>query len=86
MDDLMKCLYDFTLERRMGTMYQDPEYEEVSRGLESQLETVQKDMTEQQEKEFSLLLINISAQTSIEKEHLFRASLGLTRELRALII
>ena len=86
MDDLMKCLFDFTLERRMGSVCQDPEYAEAVRGVEFQLERVQRDMAEGQKKELCELLEGISAQTAIENEHLFQASLGLARELRALLM
>ena len=86
MDDLMKCLFDFTLERRMGSVCQDPEYAEAVRGVEFQLERVQRDMAEEQKKELCELLEEISAQTAIENEHLFQASLGLARELHALLM
>lgn len=86
MDDLMKCLFDFTLERRMGSVCQDPEHAEAVRSVEFQLERVQRDMAEEQKKELRELLEEISAQTAIENEHLFQASLGLARELRALLM
>ena len=85
MDDLTRCLYDFVCEKRMGSIYQDSEYEEMSRSVELQLKKVQQTMGTEQQIELQLLLENLSAQSSIEKEHLFQASLKLARELNALV-
>lgn len=84
MNDLMKCLFDFTMERRMGSIYQDPEYEETSRSVELQLNKVQQFLDTKQQMELRLLLESLSAQSSIENEHLFQAALGLARELQDL--
>ena len=85
MDGLMKCLYDFVRANRMGSICQDPEYEEISRSVELQLKKVQQTMGTEQQIELQLLLENLSAQSSIENEHLFQASLKLARELNALV-
>lgn len=85
MDDLTRCLYDFVCEKRMGSIYQDPEYGEMSRSVELQLKKVQQTMGTEQQIELQLLLENLSAQSSIENEHLFQASLKLARELNALV-
>lgn len=85
MDDLTRCLYDFVCEKRMGSIYQDLEYEEMSRSVELQLKKVQQTMGTEQQIELQLLLENLSAQSSIENEHLFQASLKLARELNALV-
>ena len=69
----------------MGSIYQDPEYEEMSRSVELQLKKVQQTMGTEQQIELQLLLENLSAQSSIENEHLFQASLKLARELNALV-
>ncbi len=84
MNDLMKCLFDFTMERRMGSIYQDPEYEETSRSVELQLNKVQQFLDTKQQMELRPLLESLSAQSSIENEHLFQAALGLARELQDL--
>ena len=52
--------------------------------IETQIEKVQKDMTEEQKLELRLLLERISAQASITNEHLFQAALGLAPELNVL--
>lgn len=85
MDDLAKCLYDFVCGQRMGSICQDPEYEESSRSVELQIEKVKQALGTEQQMELQLLLEIISAHNSIENEHLFQASLGLARELNALL-
>ena len=85
MDDLMKCLYNFVREKRMGNLCQDPEYEEAARGMELQIKKVKQALDEKQQVELQLLLEIISAHDSIENEHLFQEALGLARELNALL-
>lgn len=85
MDDLMKNLYTFTKERRLGSLYDDPEYEEMTRSVEMQTKKVQKGMTEDQRFELNLLLANVFSLHSIEDEHLFQTVLELAQELRTLV-
>lgn len=85
MNELIKCLYEFTTTRRMSAMWDDPEYEEMTRSVELQTAKVQKGMGEEQLWELQLLLENVSSQKAIEREHLFRASLELARELNTLL-
>ena len=84
MDNLMKCLYDFVLERRMGDVVSDPEYREASHTLEMQMKKVEAGMNEEQGIELRVLLESVSAQHRLESEQLFHAALGLARELSAL--
>lgn len=84
MDSLTKCLFDFTKDRRIGGLYNDPEYEEIARSVEMQIKKVQNGMAEEQRWELVLLLTSLSALCSIEEEHIFQAALALGRDLRAL--
>lgn len=81
MDDLTKYLYDFVCKKRMGSIYQDPEYEEAVRSVELQSQKVRSGMDEKQTMEFNILMDSMAALSSIESEHLFLAALRLTREL-----
>lgn len=81
MDDLTKCLYEFVCKQRMGSVYADPEYTEAARSVELQTEKVREGMSREQWRELNHLLDSMNAQSSIECEHLFRAALGLAREL-----
>ena len=85
MDDLTKCLYDFVRANRMGSICQDPEYEEMSRSVELQVKKVQSAASEERQIELQVLLESLSALGSVGNEHLFQASLGLARELSALV-
>ena len=85
MDDLTKCLYEFMITKRLGTLWDDPEYKEIIRTVELQTKLVEKNMSEDQRLELDILLDSISAQNSIENEHRFQAALSLSRELNRLV-
>lgn len=81
MDDLTKCLYEFVCEKRMGGIYGDPEYEEAALSVELQRKKVLAGMDETQKRELDILMDSLYARSSVESEHLFRATLGLAGEL-----
>lgn len=81
MDDLTKWLYQFVSERRMGSVHTDPVYKEASRVVDMQTEKLEETLSQEQKRELNRLLDNITALSCIEDEHLFRAALGLAREL-----
>lgn len=81
MDDLTNWLYQFVCERRMGRVYDDPEYAEASRSVDLQTEKLKKVLGETEWKELDRLLNSRNALSSIEDEYLFQATLGLVREL-----
>lgn len=84
MDDLMKCLYSFVLEHRLGNMVKEREYQDGGDAVLAQEEKVMEGMSKEQRRELNVLLSQISAQDALENEYVFRATLGLARELRAL--
>ena len=81
MDDLTKCLYQFVSERRMGSVYADPEYTEASRVVDMQTEKLEETLSQEQKRELNRLLSSVTALDCIHDEHLFRAALRLSREL-----
>lgn len=85
MDDLMKCLYEFMTTKRLGTVWDDPEYRELSHTVEVMWEKLEDGLTKEQRRELRTLMENVSAQNSVVDEHLFQAALGLSRELNALV-
>ena len=85
MNDLTKDLYEFVCAKRMGDVYQDPEYEEMSQSVEFQVAKVQDGMNEAQLQELRRLLENLSAIHNIEREHFFQAALKLAKELNGLV-
>lgn len=84
MDDLMKCLYNFVLEHRLGNMVKEREYQDSRDAVLAQEEKVMEGMSKEQRRELNVLLSQTSAQDALENEYVFRAALGLARELRAL--
>lgn len=85
MDDLMKCLYKFMLEHRMGSLWDKQEYKERSRDVELQIERVRAYLNEEQRKELNRLIDAISCQDSVVNDCAFQAALGLFKELNALL-
>ena len=85
MDDLMQCLYEFLMERRMGRLWKEPEYKECILRVRLQEEQMKSSLNEDQLKELHILLDRITELDSIEKAYLFQAALELVRELNALV-
>lgn len=85
MDGLIKCLYEFVLENRTGSLRDSREYNELSLRVELQTERVCGYLTEEQRKELNQLIDTISRQESVVSEHIFWAALRLSRELNALV-
>ena len=85
MNDLTQCLYEFLMERRMGGLWEDAEYKACSSAAAEQEEQVRSRLNSEQRKELEVLLDRIAEQDSAEKAYLFRAALGLVRELNALV-
>lgn len=84
MDDLIKCLYGFALEKRMAELEIDQEYRDSIRTVQLQEKKVREILNEDQWREINLLMLETFAQNSIEREYLFRAALELAGELKAL--
>ena len=85
MDDLIKCLYEFALEKRMAALETDQEYRDSIRTVQMQEKKVQEILNEDQWQEINLLMLETFAQNSIEREYLFRAALELAGELKAFV-
>lgn len=85
MDDLVKCLYDFVQNHSMGGLYEDEEYKKYTSAIKLQEEHIREYLPKEQREELGQLVDTIAYQDSIECEHLFRATLALSRELSALV-
>lgn len=85
MDDLMKCLYEFLLDRRMDGLWEDEQYKACRLAAELQEEKVMSSLDESQRGELDRLLDMVAEQGSAEQTHLFRATLNLVREWNALV-
>jgi len=84
MDDLTKCLYEFVQTHRMGSLQDDEEYKEYTRGIELQRERVEAGLDRDQRRELEGLINDVVFRDSIENEHTFQAALELAKELHVL--
>lgn len=85
MDDLMKCLYQFVLENRTGSLRDNPDYWESSFDAEVQRKRLQESLNQEQQKELDQLIDRLTIQNAITDEYIFHAALALARELNALV-
>ena len=85
MDDLVKYLYKYVQEKRMGSLHEDAEYEEADLAVELQEERVSAYLNAEQRKELHWLMDVVAFRDSIENEHVFQAALSLARELSGLV-
>ena len=85
MDDLIKCLYSFVMETRLGDIAGDREYQDAIDGVLRLEDKVRQSMDEEQRQALNLLLSQVSSLNALESRRLFQASLRLSRELNALV-
>lgn len=85
MDDLMRCLYEFVRERRMGRLSEDKKYVEAVLGAERYQKRLAACLTGEQQSELDKLTAMIASQGEITGEYLFQAALSLSRELNGLV-
>ena len=85
MDDLMKWLFAFLNEKRLGAIRKEPEYKELAYRVNLQTKKVEAGMTRQQKDDLELLLEDITAQYAFENRYLFQTTLELAHELHSLL-
>lgn len=85
MDDLTQCLYEFLLDRRMGSLRENAEYKACLSAVVSLEEQLKSHLSEDQQDQLDRLMDNIQEQGCIEREHQFQAALALIQELNALV-
>lgn len=85
MNDLLTTLYEFLSQRRMGQVWDDPEYSTCrsyanlhEKALRARLDPECTQLLED-------LLYELSCQHAVELETIFRATLSLSRELGGLV-
>ena len=85
MDDLTQCLYEFLMERRMGGLREDAEYEACSSAVVQQEERVRSGLSREQQSQLDRFIDHILEQEYLEKAYQFQATLDLFKELNALV-
>ena len=83
MDDLTQYLYEFLMERCMKDLREDAEYNACISAVLQQEEQVRAGLNPEQQSQLDRFIDQILEQ--LEREHQFRAALGLVRELSALV-
>lgn len=84
MDDLTRYLYEFLMERRVKDLWEDAEYKACMSAVEQREEQVRSGLSAEQQKQLDRFLDQLLERECMEKEHHFRATLELVRELNAL--
>ena len=85
MNDIIRSLYEFTLRRCMGGVWNDPEYANFrycADQKETQLRTV---LDKDGQKLLDDLLEELAQQHNVELETVFSAALNLYRELNTIL-
>lgn len=82
MDDLTQCLYEFLMERRMGRVWKDEEFQACHQAVAAQEELIRSRLGGE---ELEALLDRLAERDSMEKERLFQETLGLVRELNGIL-
>ena len=85
MNDLTRCLYEFLLERRMGSLWENADYRACISAVVPQEEQLKSSLGRDQQDQLDHLLDYIQEQGCIEREHQFQAALDLLKELNALV-
>lgn len=85
MDDLTQYLYEFLMERCMRDLREDAEYNACISAVLQQEEQVRAGLNPEQQSQLDCFIDQILEQEYLEREHQFRAALGLVRELSALV-
>lgn len=84
MTDLTRHLYNFVLARRMGGVWNDPEYRRFFDCAQAQEEKLRALLTREQQRILDDLLAEQRLQNNVEMEALFLSTLALSRELALL--
>lgn len=85
MTDLMRSLYEFTSRRRMGRMWDDPEYQDYSCYALHQEETLRNLLDQEGIQVLNDMLSELTSQHAVELEVMFQATLSLCGELNGLL-
>lgn len=85
MSDLMRTLYAFVMEHRMGGVWDDAEYRSFSSRAQLQEDKLRALLDQEGRQILDDLLGELRLQNNVEMETLFRATVGLCRELNGVL-
>lgn len=81
MNDLTNALYEFVSARRMGRMYDNPEYRSVTYSAQGKENRLRKLLDQEGNKLLTDLMNEQLLQFTLEMEAMFQSTIDLCREL-----
>ena len=85
MNDITRSLYEFTLRRRMGGVWDDPEYANFRYCAELKETQLRARLDSDGQKLLDDLLEELAQQHNVELETVFSSALNLYRELNTIL-
>ena len=85
MNDIVRSLYEFTLRRRMGGVWNDPEYANFRYCAEQKETQLRARLDKDGQTLLDDLLTELAQQHNVELETIFSSALYLYRELNSIL-
>ena len=85
MTDLMNSLYEFVTARRMGRIFDDPEYRSITSSAQGKEDRLRELLDREGNRLLTDLLNEQTLQNAVEMETMFQATVTLCRELGQMV-
>ena len=85
MNDLTNALYEFVTARRMGRVFDDPEYRSITSSAQGKEDRLRELLDQEGNRLLTDLLNEQTLQNAVEMETMFQATVTLCRELGQMV-
>lgn len=85
MNDLTNALYEFVTARRMGSVFDDPEYRSITSSAQGKEDRLRELLDQEGNKLLTDLMNEQLLQFALEMETMFQATVTLCRELGQMV-
>ena len=85
MNDLTNALYEFVTARRMGSVFDDPEYHSITASAQGKEDRLRELLDQEGNRLLTDLLNEQTLQNAVEMETMFQATVTLCRELGQMV-
>ena len=85
MNDLTNALYEFVTARRMGSVFDDPEYRSITSSAQGKEDRLRELLDREGNRLLTDLLNEQTLQNAVEMETMFQATVTLCRELGQMV-
>ncbi len=85
MNDLTNALYEFVTARRMGRVFDDPEYRSITSSAQGKEDRLRELLDREGNRLLTDLLNEQTLQNAVEMETMFQATVTLCRELGQMV-